>query len=288
MVPASRLQAANHVALRFPVADDGGAVSTSYVLLTGAAAQERLRLLAEVHWPATAAFLDRLALETGARCLDVGCGAGAVTLELARRVGPGHALGLDRDVDALARARGEAARRNVPASFGEGDAQSLTFDAAFDLVYARCLLSHLVSPGDVLQSMVRAARPGGTVAVEDIDFSGCFCEPPSPAFDRYVDLYESVVRGRGADPRLGRRLFVLAQDAGLVDVELEVVAPVFHDGARKRLICLTLDHIRDAAADLAPAVELDALAADLQALAANPRTLMAMPRVFQVRGRRAF
>src|SRR5215510_3163017 len=71
---------------------------TDYVLRGGDAGAERLRLLAQVVWPTTERLLDRAGVAPGMRCLDVGCGIGAVTVELARRVGPsGHVLGIDFD-----------------------------------------------------------------------------------------------------------------------------------------------------------------------------------------------
>src|SRR5258708_38315263 len=62
--------------------------SDTYVLRGGEQGAERLRLLARVKWPTTKALLRQVGLRPGMRCLDVGCGIGAVTLKLARWVGP--------------------------------------------------------------------------------------------------------------------------------------------------------------------------------------------------------
>src|SRR5215468_7907830 len=90
----------------------------TYVLRGGEKGAERLRLLARVKWPTTKTLLRRVGLRPGMRCLDVGCGIGAVTLRLAHRVGPtGQAVGIDLDERCLELARQEAARRGLPASF---------------------------------------------------------------------------------------------------------------------------------------------------------------------------
>jgi ubiquinone/menaquinone biosynthesis C-methylase UbiE len=69
---------------------------SDYVIRGGVEGRERLRILGRVMHPTTRALLDRVALREGMTCLDVGCGGGDVTLEIARIVGPaGHVLGID-------------------------------------------------------------------------------------------------------------------------------------------------------------------------------------------------
>jgi ubiquinone/menaquinone biosynthesis C-methylase UbiE len=78
----------------------------SYTIRGGQADADRLARQAAVMAPATRAFLTRVGLRPGWACLDVGCGDGQVTVELARAAGPrGRAVGLDLDPDALTIAR---------------------------------------------------------------------------------------------------------------------------------------------------------------------------------------
>src|SRR5262249_7071880 len=131
------------------------------------------------------------------------------------------------------------------------------------------------------------ARPGGVVVVEDVDFSGHFCWPPSGAFERYVQLYQSVVRGRGADPDIGPRLPSLLEAAGVDHARLDVVLPAFREGEGKAIARATLDGIRESAlaAGLATASELDAIAGELAALEQDRGVILSLPRIFQVWGR---
>jgi SAM-dependent methyltransferase len=260
-----------------------------YVLRGGAAGAARLRLLARVKWPTTRALLRRAGLRAGMRVLDVGCGAGAVTLALARLIGPaGQAVGIDRDGPCLEIARREAADCRVPAVFHQGEALDLDEPPVYDLVFARFLLTHLREPAAALARLVAAARPGGVVVVEDIECAAHFSAPPCPAFARYVQLYQEVVRRKGADPEIGPRLFGLFHDAGLDPVCVSVVQPAYSRGSGKRLAAVTLEHIREAvtAAGLATDAEIDRLLAELKAFAADPRTLLSPPRFFQLWGRR--
>src|SRR5215218_3216591 len=85
-----------------------------YVIRGGVAGRERLRILARTLHVSTSALFDRLGIGAGLRCLDVGCGGGDVTLELARRVGPrGRVVGVDIDEAKLDLARQEAAAQGI-------------------------------------------------------------------------------------------------------------------------------------------------------------------------------
>lgn len=258
-----------------------------YVIRGGAAGAERLRVLARAKWPTTKALFDRIGLKRGMRCLDLGCGIGAVTLRLAEWTG--SAVGIDADAEALNIARSEAARAGLAAEFRVGSIETLAEEPIYDLVYARYLLTHLADPASALKRMARAARPGGTIAVEDIDFAGQFSYPRCPAFERYGELYQQVVRKRGADPCIGPRLLGLMQDAGLDDVHMEVVLPAFHEGEGKRVAPMTLEDIRASVvqAGLADDAEIDRLVAEMEDFAKDMRTILSLPRIFQVWASRA-
>lgn len=246
--------------------------------------------MARVKWPTTKGLLRRLGLRPGMRCLDVGCGIGAVTLKLARRVGPtGQAVGIDLDERCLELARQDATRHGLAPIFRAASAGDLGEDGVYDMVYSRFLLTHLPEPVRAAERMVRAARPGGLVVVEDIEFAAHFCHPACPAFDRYVALYQQAVRRKGGDPNIGPRLVGLFLDAGLRRVGVEVVQPTYRRGPGKRMAQVTMEHIREAVveAGLASPGEIDTVVADLDRFARNPRTILSLPRIFQVWGCRA-
>ena len=153
---------------------------------------------------ATGAFLSRTGLGPGWSCLDVGCGGGQVTIHLAQAVGPrGRVVGLDLDATALELVREAAVRAAVRVELVRADASSPVEREAFDLAFARLVLSHLVDPVASLRAMRDAVRPGGVVAVEDLHTGTLRCEPPRAALDRLQDLYCATVRAHGGDPTIG-------------------------------------------------------------------------------------
>jgi SAM-dependent methyltransferase len=267
----------------------------TYSIAGGSAGKSRLDVLAEAMRPTTRSLLDRVGVPFGGTCLDVGCGGGHVTLELAGLVGPsGLAVGIDFDADVLALAEKDAAEAGATnVRFEHGDAVSLrraVGDADFDVVYCRFLLSHLAAPIDTVRDMAGLVRPGGVVVVEDVDCRGMHCEPPNVAFQRYYELYESIVRHKGADANIGPRLPSLLEDAGLGDVEVDCFQRVGRapQSLVKQIHLLTLDRIGPAAlaAGLVSAPELDAVVRGLQSAAGDPRSLFGAPRVVQAWGRR--
>ncbi|WP_448641975.1 methyltransferase domain-containing protein [Geodermatophilus sp. URMC 63] len=158
-------------------------------------------------------------LRPGLDVLDVGCGPGTITVDLARRVAPGRVLGLDVSADPLAEARDLTAREGVPATFAVGDAYALDVpDDAFDVVHAHQVLQHLTDPVAALREMARVCRPGGLLAVRDADYATFTWYPADEGLDRWLDLYSRVARANGAEPDAGRRLVAWAHAAGLRDL----------------------------------------------------------------------
>jgi SAM-dependent methyltransferase len=265
--------------------------SEDYVLRGGRAGAERLRLLNRVKWPTTEPLLEAAGLRAGMSCLDVGCGGGDVTLKMAALVGAeGHVVGVDRDQSVLQLARQEADKQGLPVTFRRLEAEELAEESAYDLVFARYLLSHLPRPQRALEAMVRAARPGGRLVLEDVFFPGHVCYPSNAAFDRFVELYQAVAREKeGGDAAIGVRLLGMALEAGLVDVRVGLVVPTFREGEGKWVTRVTMEHIRGAVvgAGLASDSEVDQVVSELGRFADDDRTLMSIAPTFQVWGRKA-
>ncbi len=157
-------------------------------------------------------------LTSGARLLDVGCGPGTITADLAGRVA--RVTALEVTADALDLARAEIARRELTnVDFAVGDVHALDYpDDSFDVVHAHQVLQHVGDPVGALREMRRVTRPGGIVAVRDGDYAAFTWWPEVPALDEWLDLYERVARGNGGEPDAGRRLLSWAHAAGFTDV----------------------------------------------------------------------
>ena len=262
-------------------------MAVEYTIEGGEAGKERLDVLARACAPGTNALLDRIGIGKSARCVDVGCGGGHVTCDMASRVGEGGSvMGIDKDPTVLHLARVEASERRITnVEYRCCDATQLD-PSAFDVAYARCLLSHVGNPALVMAAMAAALKPGGVAVLEDVDFNGHFCFPPSRAHDRYVQLYRETVRRRGGNADLGPRLPSLLAEAGFVRIGVAVSHESALQGDAKVISPLTLARIATAVVSEGVASEEDVARclADLYDYAADPTTVMSMPRIVQAWG----
>ncbi len=156
------------------------------------------------------------ALEPGQRLLDVGCGPGTVTVDLAARVAPGLVVGIDSSAAVIEIAQATAREQGVEhARFQVADAYELPFDDdSFDVVHAHQVLQHLTDPVAALREMRRVTRPGGVVAVRDADYAGMTWHPQSAGLDEWLALYHEVTQANGAEADAGRHLLEWVRAAG--------------------------------------------------------------------------
>jgi SAM-dependent methyltransferase len=151
--------------------------------------------------------------------LDVGCGPGTITIDLARRVQPGRVVGLDADHGVIAAAREAAGEAGVPVEFAVADAYSLPAgDGEFDVVHAHQVLQHLGDPVAALSEMRRVCRPGGVVSARDADYAAFIWTPADPRLDRWLALFRKLARQNGGEPDAGRHLMGWARRAGFSDI----------------------------------------------------------------------
>lgn len=115
------------------------------------------------------ATLERVRLEPGRRVLDVGCGPGALTIELARVIGPGAVTAIDPSESFAA-----ACAERVPgAEVRIASAASLPFeDGTFDAAFSQLVVNFIPDPEAGLREMRRVTRPGGLVASTVWDYTG--------------------------------------------------------------------------------------------------------------------
>jgi len=197
----------------------------TYLFGDSTAEAGRLRAQALLLEEVTSQFLARAGIAPGMRVLDVGCGAGDVTICLAERVGPsGTVLGIDMSPTILETARWrieQAKLHNV--RFIEGDIASAPLDGEFDAIVGRCVLFFVPDRVAALRRLRRVLRPGGVMAFQEPGNATVppLAVPASPLLTQVWDWIRAVYERSGADLFMGLRLFNLFRQAGLP-------APVMH------------------------------------------------------------
>ena len=177
--------------------------------------------------PLGAVAIDRAEVAPGDRVLDVGCGCGHTSLELARRVGPGgFVLGIDISTSMLERAAARAKEAGIAhVRFENADAQTFAFSpSAFDLLYSRMGVMFFDDPLAAFENQLRALRSGGRmtfVCWRNIEENPWMSVPLSAAA-KHIPIPERPPRAPGpqafADPEHVR---LILEGAGFADVAFE-------------------------------------------------------------------
>ncbi|MEU5647133.1 methyltransferase domain-containing protein [Streptomyces milbemycinicus] len=187
---------------------------------------ERLDRQATLTWAHEWRVLKPLAPSGGGAVLDAGCGSGAVTAELSAALPGSRVVGLDVHPGLLDRARARGAAGAGPELF-LGDIGDTPFaDATFDLVLSRYVFQHLRKPVAAARELRRVLRPGGHLAVIDID-AGLWgtAEPDLSGLSQ--EAYRALGAAQsadGGDRLIARRLPRVLRDAGYTDVTVRPFA----------------------------------------------------------------
>jgi len=195
----------------------------AYVLGHSDEEHDRLILQSRLIGPLSEAFFVKAGLAPGMDVLDIGCGAGDLSLLAAGFVGrEGTVLGVDRSKDSLA-----LARRRVEAAglgnvrFEPADLDHFNPVQTFDALVGRFVVLFLKHPVATLARLSARVRPGGLVVLQEWDIAG---HPPHPDVPLYEDCSrwarEAFARA-GIDGRFGARLHRLFTDAGLPRPEMQ-------------------------------------------------------------------
>lgn len=146
--------------------------------------------------------------------LDVGCGPGSISIDLARRVPQGRVTGVEYTPDPLEDARKLAADEGITnIEFRVGDIHKLDLpDDSFDIVHVHQVLQHISDPVQALREMRRVAKPGGIVAARE---SAQFLwYPDNEAIAKGHELRDRIAKSRGGNPNPGRLIHAWAAQAG--------------------------------------------------------------------------
>lgn len=208
----------------------GSRSDADYVLGVSAAEQERLRAQGDAVGPMTLRLLTQAGIGPGMRVLDVGCGAGDVSLLAARLVGAsGEVVGVDREpqmVEAARRRAHDLALANI--RFVEGDFRELgAGEGVFDAAVGRLVLMYQADATDAVRRLTRAVRSDGLVLFQEYDST---LPPtslvPMPLHVKVRGWIWRTLERSGADIHMGFKLFHTLRAAGLARIEMRAEAIV--------------------------------------------------------------
>jgi SAM-dependent methyltransferase len=250
------------------------------------------RLQAQVWDPEVETWLSQIDVQPGWQCVDLGCGAMGILEPLSRRSGAaGRVIGIEPRAS-MVTAAGEFVRKSRldNARLLDADPDKTTLpDDSFHLVHERFLLSAGWNERKLLDEMIRLARPGGIVTLQEPDLVCWHSHPHQDAWARLREVVRAAFSAAGGDLDAGCRTFGLAREAGLDDVRIRA-ATIALQGAHpvKRLLVDLAETHREQILQTGTLDEreLEELLAECGAIAADPSTVVVSFLMAQVWGRK--
>lgn len=227
-------------------------IAANYVLGHEEQEIDRLVRQSRLFNPLTKEALERAGIVPGMRVLDIGCGAGDVSFLAADLVGDtGSVFGIDRAAEPVSVARRRAVqqgRRNVLFDVCEADDVPPPF--AFDAVIGRFVLMNQTNPVATLRNLARYVRPGGVVALHELDLARGFDSMPTCSlWEKTATWVREVMRQSGVQLRAGLCLPAWYQQAGLTvgGMHLGALAAQEADSDAYYILAATAQSLRPAA-----------------------------------------
>ena len=187
-------------------------------------------------------FLD---IKPGQKIVDIGCGPGDFTRQLARLSNQkATILGIDSNEKSIRAAITDTkkARLSRCVSYKVGDVYKIPLEDGYaDLTCCRTLLMHLTEPLKAVKEMARVTRTGGSVVVLEGGKMGAFYDSNDEEYSMLAErAYEAWINGirklEGKEFKIGEKLPGIFQKAGLSEIKAEIQADAWlHSDPRRRL-----------------------------------------------------
>lgn len=188
---------------------------------------QRLASQARSGWGKEARTLSWFGLQDGMSVLELGSGPGFITEQLLDLLPTSSITCVEIDHTLLTQAeqhlQDKAAGR---VQFVEGSVTDMRLESnQFDFAYARLLFQHLPEPIGAAQEIWRVLKPGGKLAIYDIDdgLFGLF-QPPIPEFAIVLEKFGQSQAARGGNRHIGRSLAHILKTVGFSNLDLEAIA----------------------------------------------------------------
>ena len=232
----------------------------------------RLQLQASAAIDLEISMLTNKGLKKGDKILDLACGPGVITRQLAKNDPTASITGMDLNLELLEIARSEAKKNNINSiDFIHGDVYEPPLqDSQFDFIYARLLFQHLKDPKKALNAIYQLLKPGGRICIFDIDDDWLSLHPEPNGFKAFTETVGEIQSRKGGNRKVGRQLGSLVESSGYKNVTVDVQTISSRDIGMKAFLDITLGFKSRMLSDIDLAKSKKTLT-ETESLITNPR-----------------
>ena len=219
---------------------------SGYVLSTNEFARKRLEIQHNLYLDSSLELLGKANIKEGMKCLEIGCGSGDMTCEIAALIGEeGKLFAIDVSEEQVKASKTKA--RDFHNIFfktmGLEDIDEI--GERFDFIYCRMVLHHLNNPSDAIRKMVACLNDNGILVCEEPPLlEGTFSYPFSPALEELEKLVHACFEANHKDWRIGYRLAEEMQNCGLSIQNESLFQPMLSTMEQKMLYIMGMNDIR--------------------------------------------
>jgi len=182
---------------------------------------ESERLIRKVNIPRFINKYLKKHLNNSQKILDVGCGPGHISAQIANMYSGIEVTGVDiseqRINDGI-----EYFNYHKNLTLISGDAQELPFkNNSFDFVFSRFMLEYVKDPRKAVNEMVRVCKNGGQILVQDLDGQFLWHYPEDKNLMKKINFALDVLKTTGFDPFVGRKLYWFLYNSGLSNIKVK-------------------------------------------------------------------
>jgi 2-polyprenyl-3-methyl-5-hydroxy-6-metoxy-1,4-benzoquinol methylase len=203
---------------------------------------DRQQLMNRLYWPSTLDAFDKFGILQEAsrsdsfQVLEIGCGTGSTTYDLAKTLPKAWVIGIDTSEEMIALDKtslttySDDIQRRVTFMVKNGEDVGTDFKEQFDIVWLRFVVVHVPDPMTILEAAMKSLKPGGKIVVEDVDASGQFSDPPLFACELLKSVRIEASLLVGGDVERGRMIGRYFHDLGMKNIRCDSFVPVYGRG----------------------------------------------------------